>query len=564
MKEIVSRHENSGWRRVALVAALCSAQACGICFDDDKSAPMEVANRTDYYLHVLYPAENILYLPPGERAWVEAEGSATVTVLIAPGQEVRGSANAYAECCVSGDKADCSAISISERQQSQSYAGSGPYAGNGSYPETSDDAGVEPENTGSDESNAVPIQDVSLYASTSGPNCDEGGSCPYVYAHDGRGFVLEGETLVGALNQGARRSEAMVLPSLRPERGQYRIRLATELEEINYLDAVGLEIVRHRPGVRVVGDGQENLYGITDTISPLRAVDAKGIDRIAAVLRDDGKYWEAVHRDTKLAGKIRDWLVLDFPRPKAAKRAKLVVRGRNTALSQEAYHAYIRQFGPGFPRLLRVTTSWPWYRPTLEGLLKDAGFSIGLAVREAGRWTPAGSIGPVGPAGIQSRALDLALPAEPASRLRVRVAVLPGSWLLDSVQVSYEERQPIEGRLLEPVDARYEPPEGAAREIDFATLRRVDGDSQAVPTGAAVELWFLEPPLAEGMGRTAVLRVTGYYEENARSVRPCVRFEKLYDSCLQDNAFARFVLKKLEWQDVVDRYLDEAGLERIR
>jgi hypothetical protein len=509
--------------------AVAVALACGGCCggeDSEAVGSVEVRNETPYFVHFLHPDQSRLYVEPGASETLEANGSRQITILIAPGQEAKGMVEDGADCCsTGGDSAtlDCASV--------------------------------------------VANWDVGqLSADVTSPQCPGGaGSCPYVYS--GTDEVLEGESLVGALNRGAARHDVMVLSRLLPEDGSYRVRIAAELDETDYIDAAWLALVDHPAGSRIAKDSAGNLRVVQTALTSRRASDGEREFRSKLDL-DDGEGWEGKNPDRLLDGKIRDWVELDFPRPAAKARGFLLVRGRNTRLLQDAYHEYLAGFGPGLRKLMRFTTSVHGYRSRLDRYLAESGFSLEVAVKDGDGWRAADPVKPVGPAAEQTIAVPLELPADGAESVRVRLAMLPGAWLVNSVRISFEEAAEVS---MERIDAssvlRTRADSGKASATALEAVLSSDESALPVETGDSLVLQFPTPAASNpppGLERTAVLHVAGYYEENDRSPKPCINWERLLRASHQDNSFARHVLDRLSHQNLVDRYAQEAGVRSPR
>ncbi|HSA23888.1 MAG TPA: hypothetical protein P5076_20675, partial [Myxococcota bacterium] len=371
----------------------------------------------------------------------------------------------------------------------------------------------------------------------------------------GRGFALEGESLVGALNLGAEREDAVVLDQAKPADGVYRVRLATERAELDHLDAVVLEVVDHPPGSRVLRLAGTDLVGVRGLAAPGRAVDATGRDLRPVLAAADGRSWEAG------STRVRDWVELEFTRPRGAEQVVLALRGRNTQRVQDAYHAYMRQFGPGLPKLMRLTSEWRWYRPALARLLDQAGFTARVQVWGPDGWRDAGAFAPVGPAAPQTVGLRLALPADGSPSLRLRLVVLPGAWEVDALSASFAPevvllRSPIQLSGVAHLGG------GAAGPLAPETLLSADGRREVLSQGESLEVAFPAPAQRPGWARTAVLRLTGFYEEAAWSRRPCMQWRHLAANLAADDAFARFMLRELDWERAVDGFGVLAGVPR--
>ena len=517
-------------RASRLLAAF--ALACGGCCsggggdDSEGVGTVEVRNQTPYFVHFLHPDENRLYVEPGASETLAANASRQITILISPGQDAKGMVEDAADCCsTNSDSAtlDCASV-------------------------------VANWNAGQ------------LSAEVTSPPCTGGGgSCPYVYS--GGDEVLHGESLVGALNRGAARDDVTVLSPLLPEDGSYRVRIAAELDETEHIDAAWLALFDHPAGSRMAKDSAGNLRAVPTALVARRASDGER-DLGKKLDSDDGAAWEGKNPDRLLDGKIRDWVELDFPRPPAATRAILLVRARNTHLLQDAYHEYLAGFGPGLPKLMRLTTSVHGYRSRLDRYLAESGFSLEVAVKDGDGWRAVDPVKPVGPAAEQTIAVPLELPADGRTEVRVRLAMLPGAWSVNSARISFEEATEVSMQRIDASSAsRTKADSGKSSTATLEAISSSDESILRVETGDSLVLEFPAPAASRppaGLLRTAVLHVVGYYEENDRSPKPCINWKRLLTASHQDNSFARHVLRRLSHQNVVDRYAEEAGVRSPR
>jgi hypothetical protein len=367
--------------------------------------------------------------------------------------------------------------------------------------------------------------------------------------------------VAGALNRAARRDDLVPLEALRAREGRYRVRLGAELREDDYYDDVALRLVDHPPDVDVVADAGGELHGVAGAAAPARATDASGTDRTALLAADDGDAWESVDLAATLDGGTRDWVVAEFPRPRGAAEALLVLRGRNTRLLQDAYHEYMRRLGPGVRKLMRATSTWPPYRPIVDGLLGGPAFAMDVSVETESGWAPAGKVGPIGPAGPRTIALRLALPAGAAETVRVRLAVLPGTWSVEQARLGVPADAELHVADVPPAGSVLEGP-GAAEAARGGVVDApgAGGGTVRVPFGHALTVLFDAPPIDQRVERTAFLRVTGYYEELDSTRMPCIRWRQLAADVLQPNAFARFVLWRLARREALRHVAAAVGV----
>ena len=200
------------------------------------------------------------------------------------------------------------------------------------------------------------------------------GSCPFLYAFDGRSrtwsFVTDvlGRSPAGLLYDGVHQAAAdtrewLVIPGEAlgaGEGGRLVLDLTEELWEAAYIDLAELSAVDHPAGIGVVADEKmvpppfpaKRLYTVARPWTP-RATDEKGRDRTAEIAALDGRYL-AGFTPTRWQGIVAPHdLVLELREARAAKRVMLYLTGWvfyadtsiQVALSQAAA-SLERPFGP--------------------------------------------------------------------------------------------------------------------------------------------------------------------------------------------------------------------------
>ncbi|MBI5501576.1 MAG: hypothetical protein HY907_15130 [Deltaproteobacteria bacterium] len=490
---------------LAAALALGAIQLACCESESDYSYSYNFNNYTPFFLHVLVPDANHLWVPPDAQLSLGTD-SPSLTVLIAPGQHAEGRYSTEMVCC----EDRCGAVSVRR-------------------PPHGDDLDV----------------------TYNPPSCGSSGSCPYVYVATAAGFTRVGEALTGALNRGARREDRVPLGPLAAIDGRYRVRLAAELLEDDSFDSVALDLVDHDPALEIVAGPDETLLAVRAPLAPLAVLDAAGRDRLPPLLADDGDGWEGTDVSSVLDGRVRDWVTVEFPRPAGAGDVVLLVRGNNTAFLQDSYHAYIRQFGPGLPKLMRGTSAFPAYRPIVEGLLRSAGFAMDVAVEDLPDWKPLGTLPAVGPAGPRTVALRLSLPPSDAPTFRVRLAVLPGAWRVEQVRLASPVDADLAVRSLSPSGSMIDAPNATIRDVAPDPLAAIDGRTLDVPYRHGLTVLFDAPAPAPALSRSAFLRVEGWYEERDASPLPCIRWRNLFSAALGQDSFATFVLERLRKQEAL-------------
>ena len=369
--------------------------------------------------------------------------------------------------------------------------------------------------------------------------------------------------LTGALNSGAMRPDALVLSdAARDRRGRYSVRVATERQERDHVEAAWIELVEHPSGTRVVADHTGRALALRELMAPARASNLRGADRRPLIRGADEQRW--IGRLPAGDG-AHDHLQLAFERPARAGPATLVLRARNTRFAEETYHAFLGELGPGLPKLMRLMGKLPFYRPTLDWLTLAGGLTLEVQRLEGEDWVTVAHLPLLGAVAPREVAVQLPPRTTAGARLeRIRLRTLAGAWEVDQVQMTFDPPAPVGLRQLEAVEARREDGRSWAISPD-ASFRPV-----GLTPGQHLTLSFAAPPAREGAGEglrtTAMLRIVGYYELLEASTRRCLAFGRVA-KCLTpaEGNFATYMRRKLRKRGVhlrrVDRLLalDRAG-----
>ncbi len=172
------------------------------------------------------------------------------------------------------------------------------------------------------------------------------GSCPMVFAWDGRKFEFIADVL-GVAPLGASSGDGNYFPvdndeyvqipgeRLKAREGRYEVRITEELHEVSYIDRVRLIAVDHPESVEVYTNEkfkappfpEFRLFGVSKRTYPVAAWDDRGRDQLQQVLRRDRVYAAGFRHDMRGVAAMHS-LTLDFGREAAkGNRAVLFLQG---------------------------------------------------------------------------------------------------------------------------------------------------------------------------------------------------------------------------------------------
>jgi hypothetical protein len=342
-----------------------------------------------------------------------------------------------------------------------------------------------------------------------------GYSCPLVYSWDGNSWRLDSGTFGGAVAPALARTDVDNLMYATAQNGVLRLRVANELNETEYVDALSVLAVDHAPGLTVAPGGDGRIYAIGKLAPPLSARDDRGADALPRVRAPDGWGWESSPsgRDTSIVADIRDGIELAFLKP-ATNEARLVVNGNNTPwaahLTQELVAAHGRETGAWYDSL----AAFPSLARGLREMMAREAF-LGVSVWSAGRWEHQGYIWEAGPEILKRQVFPVDLSRVEGDTVRIRLESAPSFWLIDHVALGASESGPIEVRELRA--------EGAVDRsgADVTPLiSSLDGRHYVMENGVSAELHFRAPDVPAERARTYLLRSSGWYRIHTPEIKP--------------------------------------------
>jgi hypothetical protein len=353
------------------------------------------------------------------------------------------------------------------------------------------------------------------------------GSCPTIYSVDGAASTMEAEVCSYSITRQLSSRDLDRLEFGRAVDGDYRIVVTNEALETHYIDQLSLVTADHRPGCRALptDDGRVVLFGRATPIA--RAVDAAGRDVLPLLVSRDSQWYRS---DTGLVRQladsaVRDWVELAVPVPANAKRMCLALRGRNSLLNTVLLYdvmlkgqgaAALDWLAMGKKDLLYAWRLSRWYRDN---------FGIRILEKNKSGFRPVARVKDTGP--IAWHEVAVVLPVVGKDTCRVRLDFLPDNWILDQVEVSFEQPEPplVKDWTAASVDSG----DGRNLASEAARLESYDGKYLVTGPGDSRSLLFHTGEAPAGLERDWLVRSGGYYTEWMRrdwlQPGPVARFE---------------------------------------
>lgn len=330
------------------------------------------------------------------------------------------------------------------------------------------------------------------------------GSCPFVYAFDGSSYEFTGEVFAGATFPPLERHDYLPLPQLKAVEGEYRVKLANELREIQHNNLAELLVIDHPPGAEVLFDKYGVPHTVTAPQTPAEAVTLRGEDVTAAVAAvDHVLYMGDVPEE---ANGEPDGLILTFHRPPGAAAAKLVIQGKNSLWLEYVFGEFCGLFGDAYGEWYDKKGQEPPEK--FHRWLLEQGIPLAVYVDDDGAWRFVDYFHVAGPISAKRCVLPLDLGASASEEVKVKLEFGPLFWEIDYVALDFSADLPMQVRAVPPASAVNE----RGRDVSEA-LRADDGQYYVQEeVGEYALLTFAARAPAEGMARTAFLHSKGHYE----------------------------------------------------
>jgi hypothetical protein len=333
-------------------------------------------------------------------------------------------------------------------------------------------------------------------------------SCPLVYSWGGREWRLDSGTFGGAITRGLARTDVDNLAYAVTDNGILRLKVANELAETDYLDALSVLAVDAPAGTGVAPDASGQLHSITAPVAPVAARDFAGRDALARVRESDAWQWESspTGRDSSRVADTRDGLELSFVRPSGAMQARLVLDANNTPWSAALMGRFVAAHGAATQAWYDSLDANPELARSLGAQLARQAF-LGVQVRTGGRWVSQGLAWEAGPEVSKRQVVPLDLAGVEGDTVRVRLESVPSFWLIDRAALDFSPERPLTVHELRP--------DGAP-----TSIAEVDRAVDTLRTGDSLLVSFRTPPVPAGMTRSYLLRSHGWYRIDAPGSGP--------------------------------------------
>jgi hypothetical protein len=329
-------------------------------------------------------------------------------------------------------------------------------------------------------------------------------SCPFVSAYTGNDISLQGEIYGGAIYPQLARHDYIQLKMAPASNGNLQLQISNELKERQYTDLAELMVVTHNRDVRMLVDEYGKLYSVSNPITPV-AANADNKDVLSLVKQQNDNQLYAF--DDTLAAKGSNQLQLTFNKPADVKKAKLILRLKNSYWMDYVYGKMTEGFGNYYNTFIQQQHNKPV--EDLKRWIKDQEIPLHVSIYTFAGWQKAADITTFGPLATRETVIPLDLTAVNEKSIKVQLSCGFMFWEVDYAAIDFSNDAQFNVTQLSPLKATDE----TGTEVT-QLLTTADGNylEQPVPGNAVNIEYAFAPEKDKNKTQTFILHAKGYYE----------------------------------------------------
>lgn len=353
------------------------------------------------------------------------------------------------------------------------------------------------------------------------------GSCPTVYADNGRGLELQAEGFSYAISPLMEHRDLDALRARPGADGRVRLELRNEALETHFLNHVELVAVRHAPGATVVPDQAGRPVELNGFARVTSVRDRAGRDLRPILAERDGRLFSTSPATSGAAreGDLDDWIDLDIADLPRGDSIAVILRMRNSLLNTVLLYDgmlggrdAIDWLAQDLQHIGRTVDLSRWYVRTM-GM---RAMVDGVPLPEGEPFEGHARLGDIGPIAFRDVAVILPRAAVDTANARVRLRFVADNWRIDDVRVAGIVTRPSTTMLAVDSVVVPTPAVGTGPMLDTAALAMLaEADERYLETrpGQRMTLVFERDraPHAEGLTSTYLIAWQGWYLEWIRA-----------------------------------------------
>ncbi len=356
-------------------------------------------------------------------------------------------------------------------------------------------------------------------------------SCPFVYIKNGNDFDFVGELYPGIITPNMQKNDYLPLPNFSAENGQYTLKIANHLKEVQHTDFVQLISVNHEKNVEVLIDSKGKLQSFKNLISPASVTQDNGLKNRNKALKKDNEFY-AFDTSIYSENSTRN-VIFDFNNPLKEKNAKLYLTAKNSVWLDYIFGKFNEQLGSYYNKFQRDQQKVPF--DTIRKWSESQHIPLSIYLKTNDGWKLIEKISTVGPMAMRDIVVPLTLEnVERLDKIQIKLETGFMFWEVDYVGIDYSKNIDLKPTYINPSTAI----DQYGNDVTLL-LNRPDGNFFSQPNiGDEVIVHFPMSLPKENEKQSIFLQNRGYYNY-IRNYKGLPDVDKL-KPFKEKNTFTRF------------------------
>lgn len=274
-------------------------------------------------------------------------------------------------------------------------------------------------------------------------------SCPFVSAHDGNAFTLQGEIYGGAIYPQLARHDYLPLKMAPMPDGYLQLKISNELKERQYTDLAELWVVSHPVGTEVYADESGALQQVTKRIKPVTA-SLNSQKNVLEQLVKAGDELTVLMDDTSNSMGLNE-LVVRFKNPGNIKNANLILNARNSYFLDALYGKVAQGLGTYYTQYISEQKTKT--AEELKRWITEQNILLDISIKTSNEWAPVTKLNTIGPLASRTMVVPIEIPAGAGEEIEIKLSCGFQFWEIDEVSMAAVENKNVTVEKLLPAKA---------------------------------------------------------------------------------------------------------------
>ncbi len=378
-------------------------------------------------------------------------------------------------------------------------------------------------------------------SSSSGGGC----KCPQVYVEQKGNFNYQNGIFTGAASANLERIDYLPLNNVQPENSIVHLRLTSHDNEVQFINSARLIGVYHKEGSLILADRFGKLFSVTNPQLPVSASGSGNKDLKERLSKADGDSYRFNTYDSQ-----EDFskTYLTFKRPPDTKKARLLIRAKNSAWAAVLNQEFTLLFGDyytSYRAKMEHTSS-----TKIDAFMLNQALPIKVYVEDGGKWEYAGYFPLSGSDTYRDMIMEINLPENRDNNIRIRLETVYRLWDLDYTAIDYSDAVDLQKFSIDPITAV-----NNLNGDQISQLAKKDKIYTQLNNDDFVDLQFKIPEKANSSQVAYFLASSGYYHiQNTYPVKPNFSMLRKFESTPAEfDRFSRLKYRELEQMQALAR-----------